>query len=68
MTTELRVMMTRIYLLYGLLALGFMGTAQYRGWRLTSLNEAHIVPKSVRDNPGSYRPVYGGFRHFTGGK
>ena len=61
-------MLSRLYLLYGLLVVGFMGTAEYRGWRLTSPNEAHVVPKSVRDNPGSYRPVYGGFRHFTGGK
>ena len=29
-----------------------MGTAEYRGWRLTSVNEARTVPKSVRDNPG----------------
>lgn len=61
-------MITKLYLLYGLLVLGFMGTAEYRGWRLTLMNAAQISPKSVRDNPGSYRPVYGGFRHFTGGK
>ena len=61
-------MITKLYLLYGLLVLGFMGTAEYRGWRPPLMNEAHIAPKSVRDNPGSYRPVYGGFRHFTGGK
>ena len=60
--------MTKFYMLYGLLVLGFMGTAQYRGWRLTSVSEARTTPKSVRDNPGSYRPVYGGFRHFSGGK
>ena len=50
------------------IVVGLMGTAQYRGWRLTSFNEARTVPKSVRDNPGSYRPVYGGFWRFTGGK
>jgi hypothetical protein len=50
------------------MVVGLMGTAEYRGWRLTSFNEARTVPKSVRDNPGSYRPVYGGFRRFTGGK
>ena len=61
--------MTKLYMVYGLLVLGFMGTAQYRGWRLlASVNEARTTPKSVRDNPGSYRPVYGGFGHFTGGK
>ena len=60
--------MSKAYLLYGLVVIGLMGTAQYRGWRLVSLNEARVVPRTVRDNPGSYRPVYGGFRHFTGGK
>jgi hypothetical protein len=57
-----------MYLVYGLVVIGLMATAQYQGWRLTSVTEARTVPKSVRDNPGSYRPVYGGFRHFTGGK
>jgi hypothetical protein len=64
----LEAMMSRMYLLYGLLVIGAMGTAQYQGWRLTPVNETRTVPKSVRDNPGSYRPAYGGFRHFTGGK
>ena len=61
-------MMTKVYLLYGLIVIGIMGTAQYRGWRLTSVAEGRTVPKSVRDNPGSYRPVYGGFWHVGGGK
>lgn len=68
MTTEATATMSKLYFIYGLLVLGLMGTAQYEGWRLTSVAEARTVPKSVRDNPGSYRPVYGGFRHFTGGK
>ena len=61
-------MMSSLYLLYGLVVVGLMATAQYEGWRLTSVTSAQTVPRSVRDNPGSYRPVYGGFRHFTGGK
>jgi hypothetical protein len=60
--------MTRLYLLYGLLVLGSMGVAQYRGLRLSSVTETRAVPKSVRDNPGSYRPAYGGIRRYTGGK
>jgi hypothetical protein len=60
--------MTKLYLLYGLIVIGAMGTAQYNGWRLTSMTPSQTSPKSVRDNPGSYRPVYGGFRHITGGK
>lgn len=61
-------MIKALYLLWGLLVVGAMGTAQYEGWRLTSVSANQAVPKSVRDNPGSYRPVYGGFRHITGGK
>jgi hypothetical protein len=60
--------MSRMYLAYGLVVIGLMAAAQYQGLRLTSVTEARATPKSVRDNPGSYRPVYGGFRHFTGGK
>ena len=60
--------MTRLYFLYGLVVIGLMGTAQYRGWSFASINETRTVPKSVRDNPGSYRPVYGPYRHFSGGK
>jgi len=26
------------------------------------------VPRSIRDNPGSYRSVYGYYHHYTGGK
>ena len=44
--------MGRLYLAYGLLVLGLMGVAQYRGWSLTRVSEAKDVPRSVRDNPG----------------
>lgn len=60
--------MTKLYLLYGLIVVGAMATADYQGWRLTAVNEARVAPKTVRDNPGSYRPVYGGFRRYMGGK
>jgi hypothetical protein len=60
--------MIRLYLMYGLAVIGLMATAQYRGWSLTQVNETRVLPKSVRDNPGSYRPVYGPYRHFSGGK
>jgi hypothetical protein len=61
-------MMSRLYLAYGLIIIGMMGMAEYRGWSLASAAQGRTAPRSVRDNPGSYRPVYGGFRHFTGGK
>ncbi len=60
--------MSTLYLLYGLLVVGLMATAQYEGWRLLPIAEGRTTPRSVRDNPGSYRPAYGGFRHFNGGK
>jgi len=43
-------------------------SGQYRGWSLDTINQLKNVPKSVRDNPGSYRSVYGGYHHYTGGK
>ena len=62
-------MMIKFYVLYGVIVIGLMATAQYQGWRLIPLlGETRVSPKSVRDNPGSYRPVYGGFGHIFGGK
>jgi hypothetical protein len=55
-------------MLYGLLILATVGYAQYRGWSLDTMNQLKNVPKSVRDNPGSYRSVYSGYHHYTGGK
>jgi hypothetical protein len=57
-----------IYLIYGMLVLGTVGVAQYRGWSMDSMNQVKNVPKSVRDNPGSYRSVYSSYHHYTGGK
>jgi hypothetical protein len=61
-------MLRRIYMVYGLAVLSLAGVAQYRGWSLDSTTQLKNVPKSVRDNPGSYRSVYGGYHHYTGGK
>ena len=55
-------------LVYRIIALGLLGVAEHRGWSLNSVNEIKNVPKSVRDNPGSYRSVYGYYHHYTGGK
>jgi len=60
--------MRNLFLLYGLAVLGLVSAAEYRGWSLSSINEVKNVPKSVRDNPGSYRSVYGFYHHYTGGK
>jgi hypothetical protein len=61
-------MLGKFYLAYCLAVLGGVGIAQYRGWSFDKTNELKNVPKSVRDNPGSYRSIYSGYHHYTGGK
>ena len=61
-------MFRKLYLAYGVLVLGGTGFAQYNGWSLDRINQLKNVPQSVRDNPGSYRSVYGFYHHYTGGK
>jgi len=59
-----------LYLLYGLLLLGWLGVAAYRGSPFlgTPVNEVKNVPKTVRDNPGAYRSIYAGYPRYIGGK
>jgi hypothetical protein len=61
-------MFQKLYVAYGVLVLGLSGFATYRGWSLDSVNQIKNVPRSIRDNPGSYRSVYSGYHHYTGGK
>jgi hypothetical protein len=61
-------MIKNLYILYGVIVLGTLGMAEYRGWSLNSVDDVKNVPRSVRDNPGSYRSVYGYYHHYTGGK
>lgn len=61
-------MFRKLYLFYGMLVLGSVAYAQHRGMSLDEMNQVKNVPKSVRDNPGSYRSVYSGYHHYTGGK
>jgi hypothetical protein len=56
------------YLLYSVAVLGLLGVADYRGWSLTRATRVDNVPRSIRDNPGAYRPVYGGIPRYPGGK
>jgi len=61
-------MMTKLYAVIGsLLLLAFSG-AHYAGWSPSDATEVKGVPKSVRDNPGSYRSSYGAGRLYAGGK
>jgi hypothetical protein len=56
------------YLGYGLILLGLVTMAEYRGWSLTRVNEVKNVPKSIRDNPGAYRSHYMYYPRHIGGK
>lgn len=58
----------RIYLGFGFLVLALLGAAEYRGWSMLSTSEVKEAPRSVRDNPGAYRPHYYGTRRYVGGK
>lgn len=61
--------LSRAYLLYGLAVLAALGWAEYRGWSMTSVSESRdATPRTVRDNPGAYRPHYGGSGRYLGGK
>ena len=61
-------MLAKLYLLYGFMVLGAIGVAQYRGYSLDRISQIKNVPRSIRDNPGAYRSIYGSYHHYTGGK
>ena len=61
-------MLKNLFLVYGTAVLAVVSIAEYRGWSLNRVDEVPSIPKSVRDNPGSYRSVYGFYHHYTGGK
>ncbi len=61
-------MILKLYIVFGVLVLALVATADYRGWSLDSTSQLKEIPKSVRDNPGSYRSVYSSYHHYTGGK
>ncbi|HVH12204.1 MAG TPA: hypothetical protein VM759_04080 [Longimicrobium sp.] len=57
------------YLGYGLLVLGALAFAEYRGWiPFSNAREGQPAPRSVRDNPGAYRAHYTGSGRYVGGK
>lgn len=57
-----------LFLTYGLILLGLVGYAEYSGWSPNPANQLRNVPKTIRDNPGAYRSVYGGYHRYFGGK
>ena len=56
------------YLLYSAVVVSLLAAAEYRGWSMTNVARVDNVPRSIRENPGAYRPVYGGLRRYPGGK
>jgi hypothetical protein len=61
-------MIRDFFLIYGLAVLFAVSLAEYRGLSLNRVDQVLNVPRSVRDNPGSYRSVYSSYHHYTGGK
>lgn len=53
------------YVTFAVLLIATLAFAEYRGWSPTPPTEVKNVPRTVRDNPGSYRPAYHPF--FFGG-
>lgn len=59
--------MRRFYPLLAVCTLGWLAWAGRYGFSFRSVDEVKSVPKSVRDNPGSYRSHYRSYyRIFTG--
>ena len=48
--------------------LGLTGVAEYRGWTFSRVNEQKVLPKTIRDNPGAFRPSYNAGPRYSGGK
>jgi hypothetical protein len=60
--------MAKVYAVVGALVLGAFIWIQFTGWGFGDVDEVKGVPRSIRDNPGSYRSSYGWARTHTGGK
>jgi hypothetical protein len=54
-----------MYAIYGLVTLVLMSLAQWSGFSLAtrSTSPRLMVPRTVRENPGSLRPNYGSGSH-----
>ncbi|MBI5624005.1 MAG: hypothetical protein HY924_09520 [Elusimicrobia bacterium] len=46
------------YRIFGGAVAAFLAYALWTGWTFTDVDEVKSVPKSVRENPGSYRDHY----------
>jgi hypothetical protein len=61
-------MRSRGYNWYGIAAILFLGYAHLFGIGFGEVDEVRDIPKSVRNNPGSYRSHYSTHIHYSGGK
>ncbi len=49
--------------------LALLAWVEYTGYSMASVSETQDgTPRSVRDNPGANRPIYGGSGRYVGGK
>ena len=60
--------MRSLYKFYGAAVVGWLLYALLYGWSWAEVDQIKKVPKSVRDNPGSYRSHYTSYHHYMGGK
>ena len=59
-------MIARGYLVFGVAVLLLASVAEWRGWSFVDTSEGKTDPRSVRNNPGSYRSTYYGGRYHYG--
>jgi hypothetical protein len=57
-----------LYWIYGLTLITAATWAESRGFTMGSLIESKASPRSIRDNPGGGRPIYGSSPRYSGGK
>ena len=57
-----------LYMLFGLGLLGSVAVAETRGWAPFGPTRVQGVPRTLRDNPGAYRPHYRSSPRYFGGK
>ena len=50
-----------IYSTFGALLVVLLVVAEVRGWTPMRPTEVKNIPRSIRDNPGAYRPHYRSF-------
>lgn len=60
--------MNKFFTIYAWSVIAMLGFGHWWGWSWVDADRLSGVPRSVRDNPGSYRSTYSHNTHYTGGK